>query len=259
MFGALLAFGAGVARAAGTGVGRISTGRAGAGDALGRIDPAEDPATHRRSAPGSVPVPGVRATAAAVLVGLGFGTPVRCAGGSELRAAGAALAVGAALARAIAAAVGGAFGTGGAGVAARAVARTSGAGGFGRRTRRRRARRNRRRRDRRRRFQSHRDRAHGRHADWCGRELVTRRGLKNVLSRLRVGLRRLLRNRTRIGRAPSAPAPRARDDSPASAASAAGPRERDGAARLPARAERGRPRERLTVDLRRRSARCAQW
>ena len=72
----------------------------------------------------------MRATAAA-LVGLGFGTPARWAGGSELRAAGAALAVGAALARAIAAAVGEAFGIAGAGVAAGAVARTTGAGSLG--------------------------------------------------------------------------------------------------------------------------------
>jgi hypothetical protein len=66
-----------------------------------------------------------------VLVGLGFGTPERWAGASEARAAGAVVARGAGLARATAAAVGEAWGTAGAGVAGRTVARTIGAGGFG--------------------------------------------------------------------------------------------------------------------------------
>lgn len=71
----------------------------------------------------------MRATTA-VLVGLGFGTPARSAGGAEARAAGAGLALGATVARETAAAVGDALGTAGAGDG-RVVARATGCGGFG--------------------------------------------------------------------------------------------------------------------------------
>ncbi len=130
MFGALFALGAGVTRAAGGAVGRIWTGRAGAGALLGAT-PGRGPGDAPPLGPGLGAVPGVRATAAAVLVGLGLGTPVRFAGASEARTAGAAVAFGAEVARATAAVVGDAWGTAGAGVAARGLARTIGGAGFG--------------------------------------------------------------------------------------------------------------------------------
>lgn len=131
MFGAALAgFGRLGARAAGTGVGRIAIGRAGARTVLAAA-PGCGPGEAPPLGPGLGAVPAVRATAAAVVVGLGLGTPGRCAGTAEARTAGAAEALGAGLARAGAAAVGEAFGIAGAGVAAATVARTTGAGGFG--------------------------------------------------------------------------------------------------------------------------------
>src|SRR5581483_7951640 len=127
MFGAWRDLGAGVTREAG-GVGRISTGRAGPADAFGAL-PCRAPGEGPPLGPGLGANPGVRATAA-VLVGLGFGTPARSAGGAETRAAGAGLALGATVARATAAAVGDALGTAGAGVG-RVVARATGCGGLG--------------------------------------------------------------------------------------------------------------------------------
>jgi hypothetical protein len=126
---ALMLRGAGVAfgvrRGAGWGVGGIATGRAGAGSAFGPA-PVRGPGDAAPLGPGLGAVPAVRATAAG-LVALGLGTPARGAGGAETRAAGAVL--GAALARATAAAeVGDARGTAGAGVAACALGRTTGAG-----------------------------------------------------------------------------------------------------------------------------------
>src|ERR1700729_2618194 len=120
-------FGAGVICVAGGG--RTSIGRAGARTLL-EAAPGRGPGEAPPLGPGLGAVPAVRATDV-VLVGLGFGTPVRGAGGSEARATGAAVACGAALARAIAADVGEARGRAGAGVAARAVGRSTGAGGFG--------------------------------------------------------------------------------------------------------------------------------
>src|SRR5579862_5414140 len=128
--GALVAFGRLVARAAGNGVGRIAIGRAGALTVFAAV-PGWGPGDAPPLGPGLGALPGVRATAAAVVVGLGFGTPERCAGADVARIAGAADALGAGLARAGAAAVGEAFGTAGAGVAAATVARTTGAGGLG--------------------------------------------------------------------------------------------------------------------------------
>lgn len=127
IFGALLGFGDAVTRAAGTGVGRISTGRAGAGRFV-EATPGRGPGEAPPLGPGLGAVPAVRATAAAVLVGLGFGTPERFAGATEACAAGAAVALGAAVARATAAAVGDALGSAGEGVAGRALVRTIGAG-----------------------------------------------------------------------------------------------------------------------------------
>jgi hypothetical protein len=128
--GALVALGRVVARDAGTGVGRIVMGRAGARTVF-EAAPGCGPGDAPPLGPGLGAVPVVRATAAAVVVGLGLGTPDRCAGAAEARTAGAAEALGAGLARAGAAAVGEAFGIAGAGDAAIAVARTTGAGGFG--------------------------------------------------------------------------------------------------------------------------------
>lgn len=128
--GAFVAFGRVVARGAGTGVGRISIGRSGARTVLVAA-PGCGPGDAPPLGPGLGALPAVRATAAAVVVGLGLGTPARCAGAVEARTAGAAEALGAGLARDGAAAVGEALGTAGAGVAAIAVARTTGAGGFG--------------------------------------------------------------------------------------------------------------------------------
>src|SRR5579863_1600790 len=128
--GALVGLGRLVARGAGTGVGRIAIGLAGARTvfvAAPDCGPGEAPPL----GPGLGAVPAVRATAAAVVVGLGLGTPERGAGAVEARTAGAAEALGAGLARAGAAAVGDALGTAGTGVAAATVARTTGAGGFG--------------------------------------------------------------------------------------------------------------------------------
>ncbi len=132
MFGTVFAFGAGVIGAIGAGVGRISIGRA-AALTLFAAAPGRGPGEGPPLGPGLGARPALLATADAALVGLGFGTPARSAGASEARAAGAALAVGAAVARATAAAVGDALGSAGAGVAALALARTIGAGGFGER------------------------------------------------------------------------------------------------------------------------------
>lgn len=129
MFGAACVFEALVARPSGAGVGRISTGRIGPGCDF-CAGPWCGPGEAAPLGPGLGAVPGVRATAAA-LVALGLGTPARGAGGSEAWAAGAALAWGAAVALATAADVGDARGNAGAGVIARAVGRTIGAGGFG--------------------------------------------------------------------------------------------------------------------------------
>ena len=126
-FGALRDLGAGVTAACG--VGAISIGRVAAGTRFGAF-PARGPGDGPPLGPGTGAAPAVRETAA-VLVGLGFGTPDRAAGGSEAFAAAAGLALGAALARAIAAAVGEARGSAGAGVAGWTVARVFGAGGFG--------------------------------------------------------------------------------------------------------------------------------
>lgn len=128
--GALVALCRPAARAAGTGVGRIAIGRAGARSVFAAA-PGCGPGEAPPLGPGLGAVPAVRATAAAVVVGLGLGTPVRCAGAADARTAGAVDALGAGVARAGAAAVGEAFGTAGAGVAAATVARTMGAGGFG--------------------------------------------------------------------------------------------------------------------------------
>ena len=128
--GAPVGFGRLVARGAGAGVGRIAIGRSGARTVLAAA-PACGPGDAPPLGPGLGALPAVRATAAAVVVGLGLGTPECCAGAVEARTAGAAEALGAGLARAGAAAVGDAFGTIGAGVAATAVARATGAGGFG--------------------------------------------------------------------------------------------------------------------------------
>lgn len=130
MLGALFDFAAGVTRAAGAAVGRISTGRTGAGALFGAT-PGLGPGEAPPLGPGLGAVPEVRATAAAVLVGLGFGTPERLAGASEARATGAAVALGAAVDGVTAAAVGDAFGWTGTGVAACALACTTGAAGFG--------------------------------------------------------------------------------------------------------------------------------
>jgi len=81
MFGAACVFGALVARASGAGVGRISTGRAGPGCVF-CADACRGPGDAAPLGPGLGAVPGVRATAAA-LVALGLGTPERGAGGSE--------------------------------------------------------------------------------------------------------------------------------------------------------------------------------
>ena len=132
MFGTVFAFGAGVIGAIGAGVGRIAIGRAAAGRSSRRARPRPRRGSTARALDSAL-VPHSCATADAALVGLGFGTPARSAGASEARAAGAALAVGAAVARATAAAVGDALGSAGAGVAALALARTIGAGGFGER------------------------------------------------------------------------------------------------------------------------------
>lgn len=130
MFGAsVFGFGAGVRRTAGAGVGVIAIGRDGARRFFAAA-PGRGPGEAPPLGPGFGAVPAVRATADAVLVGLGFGTPGRFAGATDARTAGAALALGAAVARATAAAVGEAFGNAGAGVAARALARTSGVAGF---------------------------------------------------------------------------------------------------------------------------------
>lgn len=130
MFGALLDFGGAVTRAAGAGVGRISTGRDGAGTRFAAL-PAFGPGDGPPLGPGLGAVPAVFATAAAARVGLGLGTPARWAGATEARAAGAALALGAGLARAMAAAVGEAFGNAGAGVTTLVLGLTTGAGGLG--------------------------------------------------------------------------------------------------------------------------------
>jgi hypothetical protein len=129
IFGALFDFGAAVTRPAGAGVGRIWTGRAGAETDLAAA-PGRGPGEGPPLGPGLGALPAVLDTAAA-RVGLGFGTPACSAGGTDARAAGAALALGAGLARATAAALGVAFGTAGAGVTAFALGLTTGAGGLG--------------------------------------------------------------------------------------------------------------------------------
>lgn len=130
MFGALLLRGAGVIRASGAGLGRIWIGRDGALTFF-EAAPGRGPGDAPPLGPGLGALPAVWAATAAGLVGLGFGTPGRCAGGTEARTAGAALALGTAVARATAAEVGDALGTAGAGVAGRGVARTAGVGGLG--------------------------------------------------------------------------------------------------------------------------------
>ncbi|MBV9332463.1 MAG: hypothetical protein JO146_00495, partial [Candidatus Eremiobacteraeota bacterium] len=87
MFGEVLpGFGRLVARVAGTGVGRIATGRAGARTVFAAA-PGCGPGETPPLGPGLGAVPVVRATAAAVLVGLGLGTPARGAGAAEARTA----------------------------------------------------------------------------------------------------------------------------------------------------------------------------
>lgn len=129
MFGGALDFEAPAAPGDGRGVGRISIGRWGARAVFSAL-PALGPGDGPPLGPGLGADPAVLATAV-VLVGLGFGTPLRGAGAVEARVAGAGFALGMAVARAMAAVVGEAFGTGGAGVAGRCVARATGAGGFG--------------------------------------------------------------------------------------------------------------------------------
>ena len=96
--------------------------------------PGAGPATRRRSGPGLGAVPAVRATAV-VLVGLGFGTPARGAGGADAaRPVRRCEALGAALARATprpSATLGATPGP----ASGAAVGRRRGAGGFGERTR----------------------------------------------------------------------------------------------------------------------------